>query len=271
MKTLIDYPSGQRMRGFPVQLFRERRRSWNVEDAIRRSIDIVLSVTLLVALAPVMLVVAAAVKLDSDGPVLFKHVRTGRNRRRGDWRVGADRRSRERFGKPFTLYKFRTMYADAQERFPELYRYHYSDKELRTIPIKVLVGSRRGVEGSEDDAAVSLNRYEDPRVTRVGRWLRKTSLDELPNLINVLKRDMHLVGPRPDIDSNIRYYREDELKILEVKPGVTGLAQIRGRGHLTFAQTNHFDLEYVQTRSLALDLSILLKTIPVLWKREGAR
>jgi lipopolysaccharide/colanic/teichoic acid biosynthesis glycosyltransferase len=271
MKTLIEYPGGQRMRGVPVQLFRERPRNWNIEDALRRSIDIALSGALLVALSPVMLLVAAAVKLDSRGPVLFQHVRTGRNRRRGDWRKDADRRKQELFGKPFTLYKFRTMYADARERFPELYRYRYSDKELRTIPIKVLVGSKRGVDGSEDDAAVSLNRYEDPRVTRVGRWLRKTSLDELPNLLNVLKGDMHLVGPRPDIDSNIKYYREDELKILEVKPGVTGLAQIRGRGHLTFEQTNRFDLEYVRTRSLALDVRILLKTIPVLWKREGAR
>jgi lipopolysaccharide/colanic/teichoic acid biosynthesis glycosyltransferase len=271
MKTLIDYSSGQGTRGFPVHLFRDRPRSWNIQDAVRRSIDVALSSALLVALLPVMLVVAAAVKLDSRGPVLFQHVRTGRNRRRADWRAGADRRKQELFGKPFTLYKFRTMYADARERFPELYRYSYSDKELRTIPIKVLVGSKRGVEGSEDDAAVSLSRYTDPRVTRVGKWLRKTSLDELPNLINVLKGDMHLVGPRPDIDSNIRYYREDELKILEVKPGVTGLAQIRGRGHLTFEQTNRFDLEYVRTRSLTLDLSILLKTIPVLWKREGAR
>src|SRR5262245_3700235 len=119
MKTLIDYSGGQRMRGFPVQLFRERPRSWNIEDAVRRSIDIVLSSTLLVVLAPVMVVVAAAVKLDSKGPVLFQHVRTGRNRRRADWRAAADRRKQELFGKPFTLYKFRTMYADARERFPE--------------------------------------------------------------------------------------------------------------------------------------------------------
>jgi len=271
MKTLIEYPGGRGTGGFSVQLFRDGPRSWNVEDALRRSIDIAISSLLLVALAPVMLIVAAAVKLDSKGPVLFQHVRTGRNRRRGEWRSGSDRRKQELFGKPFTLYKFRTMYADARERFPDLYRYSYSDKELRTIPIKVLVGSKRGVDGSEDDAAVSLNRYQDPRVTRVGRWLRKTSLDELPNLFNVLRGDMHLVGPRPDIDSNIRYYREDELKILEVKPGVTGLAQIRGRGHLTFEQTNRFDLEYVRRRSLALDLQILLETIPVLWRREGAR
>jgi len=216
--------------------------------------------------------VAAAVKLDSPGPILFRQVRTGRNRRRTEGNGGNDRRRLEAFGKPFTLCKFRTMHADARERFPDLYKYQYSEIELRTIPIKVLVGSKRGVAAAVEDIDVaSLHGYQDPRVTRVGRWLRRTSLDELPNLFNVLKGDMHLVGPRPDIDSNIRYYHGDELRILDVKPGVTGLAQIRGRGLLTFEQTNRFDLEYVRNRSLALDLEILVRTIPVLWKREGAR
>src|SRR5262245_44777558 len=114
MKTLIDSPGGPGMRDVPVRLFRERPRSWNIEDALRRSIDIALSAALLVVLSPVMLIVAAAVKLDSKGPVLFQHVRTGRNRRRGDWRTNTNRRKQELFGKPFTLYKFRTMYADAR-------------------------------------------------------------------------------------------------------------------------------------------------------------
>jgi lipopolysaccharide/colanic/teichoic acid biosynthesis glycosyltransferase len=210
------------------------------------------------------------VKLDSPGPALFRQVRTGRNRRRAHQSVVEERRARDLFGKPFTLYKFRTMYSDARERFPDLYRYRYSEIELRTIPIKVLVGSKRGAGGAEDPGAISFQHYQDPRITRVGRWLRMTSLDELPNLLNVLKGDMHLVGPRPDIDSNIRYYHGDDLRILDVKPGVTGLAQIRGRGLLTFEQTNRYDLEYVRTRSLALDVRILLRTIPVLWKREGA-
>jgi lipopolysaccharide/colanic/teichoic acid biosynthesis glycosyltransferase len=234
-------------------------------------LDIALSSAVLVAVSPVMLAVAIAVKLDSPGPVIFRQARTGRNRRRALRPVGVDRRRQERFGEPFTLYKFRTMYRDSRERFPDLYRYRYSEHELRTIPIKILVGSKRGVESAAEGGVTSLQRFEDPRVTRVGRWLRRTSLDELPNLVNVLKGDMHLVGPRPDIDSNIRYYRGEELRILDVKPGVTGLAQIRGRGDLTFEQINHFDLEYVRKRSLALDFSILLRTIPVLWKREGAR
>lgn len=270
MKTLTQYPGGQRIGQVPIGFSTGGTRSRSVEDLIRRAMDIAVSSIVLIVLSPVMLAVAVAVKLDSPGPVIFKQSRTGRNRRFADSPVGAERRRQERFGEPFKLYKFRTMYRDSRERFPDLYRYHYSEHELRTIPIKILVGSKRG-DGQSDAGTGSLQRFEDPRITRVGRWLRKTSLDELPNLVNVLKGDMHLVGPRPDIDSNIRYYRGEELRILDVKPGVTGLAQIRGRGDLTFEQINQFDLEYIQTRSLPLDFRILLRTIPVLWRREGAR
>jgi lipopolysaccharide/colanic/teichoic acid biosynthesis glycosyltransferase len=104
----------------------------------------------------------------------------------------------------------------------------------------------------------------------MGRWLRRNSLDELPNLFNVLVGDLHLVGPRPDITANIRYYTLVELAILQVKPGITGLAQINGRGFLTFKQTNSYDLEYVKNRSLMLDLGIILKTFPALLRRDGA-
>jgi lipopolysaccharide/colanic/teichoic acid biosynthesis glycosyltransferase len=269
MKTITEYPSEPRLSRVAVRLFTERTRLGGLESFLRRALDIGLSSLVLIALSPVILLVAIAVKLDSPGPVIFRHYRAGRNRRQAGARIAGDRRQQERFGQPFTLYKFRTMYVDARERFPELYQYRYSEHELRTIPIKVLVGSKRGRDAGATVA--STEPFSDPRITRVGRWLRKTSLDELPNLINVLRGDMHLVGPRPDIDLNIRYYRGEELRILEVKPGVTGLAQIRGRGDLTFEQINQFDLEYVQKRSLALDLSILLRTVPVLWKREGAR
>ena len=107
-------------------------------------------------------------------------------------------------------------------------------------------------------------------MTRLGRWLRKTSLDELPNFVNVLKGDMHVVGPRADIVENIRYYPEAHRAKLDVRPGVTGLAQINGRGWLSFLQTNELDLEYVRHRSLALDLEILWKTILVALKGDGA-
>jgi lipopolysaccharide/colanic/teichoic acid biosynthesis glycosyltransferase len=110
----------------------------------------------------------------------------------------------------------------------------------------------------------------DPRVTRVGQWLRRTSLDELPNLFNVLKGDMHLVGPRPDIADNIRHYEPYELRILDVKPGVTGLAQVEGRGLLSFEEINRLDLEYLEARSFWVDARILIRTVVELITARGA-
>jgi lipopolysaccharide/colanic/teichoic acid biosynthesis glycosyltransferase len=242
-----------------------------VSSVLRRFVDVAVAAPALVLVSPLLVVIAILVRLDSPGPILFRQMRIGRDRR-DRTRAGRshdERRAAVLYGKPFPLLKFRTMYADSRERFPELYRYTYSQEELRTIPIKVLVGNK-------DDPSAKRNPTDarellvDPRVTRVGRFLRSTSLDELPNLWNVLKGDMHLVGPRPDIADNIRYYTQEELEILRVRPGVTGLAQIKGRGLLTFRETNSYDLEYVRTRSLALDLKIFLKTITALVKRDGA-
>lgn len=236
----------------------------------RRALDLVASSCILVLSAPLLLVIAVLIKLDSPGPVLFRHVRTGIDRRRKPAAGTRDveRRKRDLFGKQFVLYKFRTMYADARTRFPHLYTYEYSREELESLPIKILVGQKQEPTNHDgrDDALIN----NDPRLTGIGRWLRRTSLDELPNLFNVLRGDMHLVGPRPDISENIRYYDEPHRQILRVKPGVTGLAQTRGRGKLTFVQTNEADLEYVARRSLALDLKILLRTLVVTIKGDGA-
>jgi lipopolysaccharide/colanic/teichoic acid biosynthesis glycosyltransferase len=243
----------------------------------QRLLDILGSIVVLTVTAPLMLVIAILIKLDSPGPVLFKHVRTGVNRRRNHQAPprGLERRQQSLFGQQFVLYKFRTMYSDARDRFPALYTYDYSEEELSSLPIKVLVGPKQDPKNGH--GAVQLNStvidstvIDDPRVTRVGRWLRKTSLDELPNFINVLKGDMHLVGPRPDIHENISYYPERHRAKLDVKPGVTGLAQINGRGRLSFLETNDHDLEYVNTRSLHLDIKIILKTIGVTLKGDGA-
>jgi len=226
--------------------------------AVRRSLDFIVSASVLVACTPLIPLICLLIKLDSPGPVLFRHVRIGINRRRGrlSHGEGQDRRHDDLFGRPFRLYKFRTMYSNAPELFPDLYRYTYSEAELSRLPIKALVSNK--------------HTSEDPRVTRIGRWLRRTSLDELPNFINVLRGDMHLVGPRPDIRENIRYYSTRHLHKLDVKPGITGLAQIQGRGNLSFRQTNEYDLEYVERRSLPLDLKILLKTIAITVKATGA-
>jgi len=110
----------------------------------------------------------------------------------------------------------------------------------------------------------------DPRVPPVSRWLRRTSLDELPNLFNVLLGDMTLVGPRPDLPVHVRYYRPGQLKKFALKPGITGLAQVRGRGLLSFEETLRYDVEYVEKRSLLLDLQLLLLTVPALLRKDGA-
>lgn len=236
----------------------------------RRILDLVASSCILVLTSPLLLIIAALIKMDSPGPVLFRHVRTGIDRRRKltPDTQGVERRREDLFGERFTLYKFRTMYMDAKTRFPELYTYEYSLEELENLPIKILVGQKQAPTNREGREDALIN--NDPRLTRVGRWLRRTSLDELPNLFNVLKGDMHLVGPRPDIFENIRYYPEPHRQILRVKPGVTGLAQTQGRGKLTFIQTNEADLEYVTKRSFALDLKILLRTLVVTLNGDGA-
>jgi lipopolysaccharide/colanic/teichoic acid biosynthesis glycosyltransferase len=262
----------------PVSLPRELRSlgsvrpEGRVERALRRGLDIVLSAGALVAFAPLLLAIAVLIKLDSPGPAIFKHQRVGINRRRlrNPHPAGHQGRARHGSGKPLTFYKFRTMYADARERYPELYSYAYDPEELDTLPIKVLFSTKQKPQAPDGEFRPEEVCEVDPRVTPIGRWLRRTSLDELPNLWNVLKGDLHLVGPRPDIEENIRYYHPHHRLKLDVKPGVTGLAQVRGRGMLTFHETNEFDTRYVEERSFAQDLKILFGTVLKVLGREGA-
>ena len=141
------------------------------------------------------------------------------------------------------------MYVDARERFPELYRYAYDDEQMKTLVFKV---------------------KDDPRLTPQGRWLRKTSLDELPNFWNVLTGDMAFVGPRPEIPQMLPYYPGELRKKFSVRPGVTGLAQVSGRGNLTFRETAELDLQYVRQRSWRMDLYILLKSVKSVLLAVGA-
>ena len=230
---------------------------------VQRLLDILISLIVLILTTPIMLVIAIVIKLDSPGTTIFRQARTGNNRRKrtgtdrrkdnkadynGIERRKSERRNENLFGKQFVFYKFRTMYVDAREQWPELYDYTYTEEELKTLTLKG---------------------KNDPRVTQVGKWLRRTSLDELPNFINVLKGEMHLVGPRPDICEIVSCYPQYHLKKFDVKPGVTGLAQIQGRNKLTFFNTNEKDIEYVKNRSLALDLKIIFKTILVVIKGDN--
>ena len=197
----------------------------------RRTVDIGLSLFTLIVFAPVMAALAILIRLDSRGPAVFMQDRVAMG------------------GGTFRFAKFRTMYVDARERFPELYAYQYTSADIRSMKFKL---------------------PQDPRLTRVGRWLRRTSLDELPNLFNVLRGDMTLVGPRPEIPEMTDYYEPHQLAKFSVKPGLTGLAQTRGRNILTFQQTLSADLEYVRTRSLALDIRILFRTVWTVAVQFGA-
>ncbi len=190
-----------------------------------------LALVLLVATLPIMLLVALVVWLDSPGPILFRQPRIGLN------------------GRLFQFTKFRTLYTDAKQRWPELYAYHYTADEIAELRFKI---------------------KDDPRVTRVGRWLRKSTLDELPNLWHVLVGDMALVGPRPEIPEMLPYYDARGLRKFTVRPGVTGLAQVSGRGNLSFRDTVACDVEYVDRQSLGLDVRILFATLYRTALRDGA-
>lgn len=196
-----------------------------------RLFEIIIASAALVVTMPIMLVIAFIIWRGTPGPVLFFQKRVGKG------------------GKLFTFVKFRTLYADARQRFPELYAYKYTKQNLDELKFKI------------DD---------DPRVTPQGRWLRRTSLDELPNFWNVLVGQMALVGPRPEIPEMLPYYQGGMLSKFSVRPGVTGIAQISGRGRLKFCDTVAYDVEYVRIRSLWFDIKVFLKTIRMVLLRDGA-
>jgi lipopolysaccharide/colanic/teichoic acid biosynthesis glycosyltransferase len=224
LTTFID----RRLAEAPYVYLPNRGRGYAVA---KRALDVVGALVLLVLTAPVLLVLAVLIRIDSPGPALFRQTRVTRG------------------GETFTFFKFRTMYVDARERFPELYRYHLTEHERDGTYYKLV---------------------DDPRNTRVGRWLRRTTLDELPNLINVLRGELSLVGPRPDLPELVRCYRPEELTCLLAKPGLTGLAQVAGRSLLTVRQRLTLDMRYVAQQTLLLDLRILWRTVIVVLTGRGA-
>lgn len=212
--------------GIPLIGLREVSiRGWNL--AIKRLVDLVVAVLVLALAAPLMLIIAAAIKLDSRGPVLFRQIRLGRNRQ------------------PFVINKFRSMRASAEAEQAGLAALNEADGPLFKI-------------------------RHDPRLTRVGCLLRRLSLDELPQFLNVLGGDMSLVGPRPPIPNEVERYEDWHLQRLEVSPGLTGLWQVSGRSGLTFDEMVLLDIWYIENWSLALDFKILLRTIPSVLFTNGA-
>lgn len=202
-----------------------RRNGWRA--AAKRSFDVVTASLGLLALSPLLLVVAAFIKASSPGPVLFKQERVGRRGRR------------------FRVYKFRTMVQNAEQLLVDLREQNEADGPLFKLK-------------------------SDPRVTSVGRILRKLSLDELPQLINVVKGEMSLVGPRPALPAEVTQWGPELFERLRVQPGITGMWQVNGRSNASFSEYQRWDLYYVDNWSIWRDLSILFQTLPVVLTSKGA-
>ncbi|WP_026528498.1 sugar transferase [Butyrivibrio sp. VCD2006] len=198
------------------------------EQFIKRISDILISLVGLIIASPVMLLTAIAIKIDSKGPVLFRQERVGQN------------------GRTFSIYKFRSMCEDAEERRDELKDQNMMDGVMFKVK-------------------------DDPRVTRVGKFIRRTSIDELPQFFNVLNGDMSIVGTRPPTVEEVSQYRRSQWRRISIKPGITGMWQVSGRSSITnFDKIVELDLKYIDNWTLLLDIQIIIKTIGVLIKRKGA-
>lgn len=198
---------------------------------IKRLFDILVSGLSLIIFSPVFLLIAILIRIDSRGKAFYRHKRIGKN------------------GETIYLYKFRSMYSDSKERLEEMLQ----DPEIRK-------------EWEEN-----FKLENDPRITKVGKMLRKTSLDELPQLLNILRGDMSIVGPRPVIDSEIEKYGEEKEKFLSVTPGLTGWWACNGRSCTSYEDRKKLELYYVEHRSINLDLKIIIKTFISVIKRDGAK
>ena len=194
----------------------------------KRTLDAMASGAAILLLSPLLAAVALAIRLESRGPVIFRQMRVGRD------------------GEPFTMFKFRSMFVDAEARKAAL------------------------LVSNEMQGGVIFKMRHDPRVTRVGRFIRRTSIDELPQLFNVLRGDMSLVGPRPPLPAEVAQYTLKDRGRLGAAPGITCIWQVSGRSEIPFPQQVEMDLDYIHRQSLAEDVRLLLKTVPALVKGRGA-
>ncbi len=202
-------------------------------NGTRRTLDLLVATILLLLALPLVTLIALAIRIDSKGPVFFRQRRVGRGQRQ------------------FTMLKFRTMRRDADATRHRKY--------VQTL-----------IDGTDHPERGRLYKLSvDDRITRIGRILRSWSLDELPQLLNVLRGDMALVGPRPVIPYEVEMYPEEYLRRFAVKPGLTGLWQVSGRNERTYDEMVSFDIQYAEAASLLLDLRILAKTVPVVLRRQG--
>lgn len=198
-------------------------------DILKRFIDIIIGTIGLIICIPIFIIIGIAIKIDSKGPVFFKHKRIGKH------------------GKKLEIYKFRTMIENAEEAMK-----NFTEKQKKEF-------------------AENFKLENDPRVTRVGKILRKTSLDELPQIINILKGEMSIIGPRPVVRSELEKYGSNQDKFLSVAPGLTGYWAANGRSDVSYEERMALELYYVNNRSLILDMKIFFKTIGSVLKGRGAR
>lgn len=196
--------------------------------ALKRITDIILSIIALILLSPVFLIIAVIIRIDSKGPIFFKHKRVGKN------------------GKPIYIYKFRTMYDHAEDMIK-----NFNEEQMREFK-------------------ESYKLQNDPRITKIGEALRKTSLDELPQILNILKGELSIIGPRPVIDEELEKYGDNKEKFLSITPGLTGYWQANGRSSTTYEERMEMELYYIDNYSLTLDIAIFFKTIISVLKKEGA-
>lgn len=204
------------------------RHSIRLTKAVKRAFDFLLALIFLIALAPVFILTAVAVYLESPGPIFFRQVRVGKD------------------GKLFSFFKFRSMIPDADKQKTIL---HHQNESSDGVIFKM---------------------KSDPRVTRVGRFIRKFSIDELPQFFNVLRGDMSLVGPRPALPEEVIQYTLEQRKRLHVLPGITCIWQVSGRSEIPFSGQVRLDLQYIQSTSIRQDIIILAKTIPAVLGGKGA-
>jgi len=212
-------------------------------QVLKRVMDLLFCILLAPFLAPVMLCCAILIRLDSPGPAIFVQDRIGKD------------------GKLFKIYKFRTM------------RHNLDNSKHREMMQKFVQGQVGDGEKSgsgREETAKLYKPFQASEVTRVGRILRKTSLDELPQVLNILKGEMSLIGPRPNVPWEVEAYQSWHYERLEVLPGITGLAQVRGRSSISFDRIVQYDIEYVQNQSLVLDLKIIWQTFFAIVLRDGA-
>ncbi len=194
----------------------------------KRLFDIIISAIILILLSPIFLIVAFLIKYDSKGSVFFSQNRVGKNENE------------------FKMWKFRSMYIDAEERKAEL------------------------MKQNEMNGGVLFKMKNDPRITYIGRFIRKFSIDELPQLWNVLIGDMSLVGPRPPLPKEVEQYTIKQLRRLEVTPGITCIWQVSGRSDIPFSQQVELDIKYIENQSFISDMIILFKTIPAVLQAKGS-